>query len=68
MPAQSPSGRTEDKRLHPFRRAILRGLAVLLPPLLTIVIFLWVWNTIRERVLLPVEGLFTDTVMLYFQG
>lgn len=51
-----PSGRTEDKRLHPFRRAVLRGLAVLLPPLLTIVIFIWVWNTLREYVLIPVEG------------
>ena len=35
-------------QLGPFRRAILRGLAVLLPPLLTVVIFIWVWNTLRD--------------------
>ena len=41
--------------LHPFRRAVLRGLAVVLPPLLTIVIFLWVWNTIAVYLLEPLE-------------
>ena len=41
--------------LDPFRRAVLRGLAVLLPPLLTIVIFLWVWNTVTNYLLAPME-------------
>lgn len=41
--------------LDPFRRAVLRGLGVLLPPLLTIVIFLWVGNTIAVYVLEPLE-------------
>jgi len=41
--------------LDPFRRAVLRGLAVLLPPLLTIVIFLWVWNTVTNYLLEPME-------------
>ena len=49
------SSKVAGKGVHPFRRAVLRGLALLLPPLLTIVIFLWVWNTIREYVLVPVE-------------
>jgi uncharacterized membrane protein len=40
---------------HPFRRAVLRGLGVVLPPLLTVVIFVWVGSTIRQYVLLPVE-------------
>lgn len=40
---------------HPFRLAVLRGLAVMLPPLLTIVILLWVWNTVQDYVLVPVE-------------
>lgn len=62
-PDSLPSGRTEDKRLHPFRRAILRGLAVVLPPLLTIVIFLWVWNTITDYVLVPVENMFAEVMM-----
>ncbi len=43
--------------LDPFRRAVLRGLAVLLPPLLTIVIFLWVWNTVTDFLLAPSESL-----------
>jgi uncharacterized membrane protein len=40
---------------RPFRRAVLRGVAVVLPPLLTVVILLWVWSAVREYVLGPVE-------------
>ncbi len=40
---------------HPFRRAVLRGLGVVLPPLLTIVVFLWAWNLISAYVLEPLE-------------
>ena len=42
---------------RPFRRAVLRGLGVVLPPLLTIVLFLWAWNLILAYVLEPVEGM-----------
>jgi uncharacterized membrane protein len=42
--------------LGPFRRAVLRGLAILLPPLLTIVIFLWVGNTVKVYLLEPLES------------
>jgi uncharacterized membrane protein len=42
-------------RIGPFRRAVLRGLGVLLPPLLTIVIFLWVANTVAVYLLEPLE-------------
>jgi len=41
--------------MGPFRRAVLRGLAVLLPPLLTIVIFVWVGNTVTNYLLEPME-------------
>jgi uncharacterized membrane protein len=41
------------KKARPFRRAVLRGLAVLLPPLLTIVIVVWVARTIESYVLDP---------------
>ena len=41
---------------HPFRRAVLRGLAVVLPPLLTIVVFIWAWSLISGYVLRPVEN------------
>ena len=40
---------------HPFRRAVLRGLGVVLPPLLTIILFLWGWNLISSYVLEPIE-------------
>ena len=36
---------------NPFRIATVRGLAVLLPPLLTIMLFAWAWNTIDRVVL-----------------
>ncbi|MEM9588058.1 MAG: DUF502 domain-containing protein [Planctomycetota bacterium] len=37
------------------RRAVLRGLGVVLPPLLTIVVLIWAWNAIESYVLRPVE-------------
>lgn len=42
--------------MAPFRKAVIRGLAVVMPPLLTIVLFLWAWNTIDSYVLSPMEG------------
>jgi uncharacterized membrane protein len=42
--------------LDPFRRAIVRGLGVLLPPLLTVVIILWAWNTVANYLLVPAES------------
>jgi len=41
---------------RPFRSAVLRGLGVLVPPLMTIVIFVWVGNTVEEYVLRPVTS------------
>jgi uncharacterized membrane protein len=41
--------------LAPFRRAVLRGLGVVLPPLLTIAIFVWVGNTVANYILYPLE-------------
>ena len=46
--------RSRDSRLRPFRQAVLRGLGVVLPPLLTVVIFLWVAGTIQQYALEPV--------------
>lgn len=56
--------KTEDaQRTHsaaaaasPFRRAVLGGLGVVLPPLLTIVLFIWAWTTIDGYVLKPIES------------
>jgi uncharacterized membrane protein len=44
-------------RKSPFWRAVSHGLGVLLPPLLTIVIFLWMGSTIENYALEPVISL-----------
>lgn len=44
-----------SRSLDPFRRAVLRGLGVVLPPLLTVVIFIWVGGTVSRYVLKPLE-------------
>ena len=61
---------TDKKRraLGPFRRAVLRGLAVLLPPLLTIVIFLWVGNTVTNYLLEPMEAGARRLLVTHFQS
>lgn len=47
---------TAQHKLYPFQRAVFRGLAVILPPLLTIVILIWVGNAVQQYVLVPVES------------
>ena len=54
-PAVKPKSNSA-KAAKPFRAAILRGLGVVAPPLLTVVIFLIVWQTVNEYVLKPVTG------------
>ncbi len=54
--------------LDPFRRAVLSGLAVLLPPLLTIVIFLWVANTVNTYLLEPVVDGSRQILNRHFRG
>jgi uncharacterized membrane protein len=41
---------------RPFRGAMLRGLAVLCPPLLTVLIIIWAINTTKSYLLEPVTG------------
>src|SRR5690349_675650 len=41
---------------EPIRRAVIRGLAVILPPLLTIVVFIWAWSMIDSYILVPCEN------------
>ena len=53
--------------LDPFRRAVIRGLAVLLPPLLTIVIFVWVGNTVANYLLEPMEAAARRVLIANFQ-
>ncbi len=40
---------------HAISRAVLLGMAVVLPPVLTVVILLWAINTVRQYLLTPVE-------------
>jgi uncharacterized membrane protein len=40
---------------EPFRRSLVRGLAVVLPPLLTVVVFIWAWSMIDSYILTPCE-------------
>lgn len=49
----TPSQETPKPRSS-FRVAVARGLAVLAPPLLTILIFIWVGQTVNEYVVRPV--------------
>lgn len=53
--------------LDPFRRAVLRGLGVLLPPLLTIVIFVWIWNTVANYLLEPMERGARTVLVAHYQ-
>jgi uncharacterized membrane protein len=41
---------------QPFRKAVVRGSALLAPPLFTILIFIWVITTVNYYVLEPVTG------------
>lgn len=54
----------KKKSLGPFRRAVLHGLGVVLPPLLTVAIFLWAGNTVVTYLLEPVEQV-AQTVMIW---
>jgi uncharacterized membrane protein len=54
--------------LHPFRAAVLRGLGVLVPPLLTVVILVWVVNTTRQYVLEPVNTGAREAIVWLLSG
>jgi uncharacterized membrane protein len=51
--------------MRPFRRAILRGLGVVMPPLLTFVVFLWAWSIIDGYVLKPIETGLGSAIVFY---
>ena len=53
-----PKNRDETKspyNTQPFRRAVFRGLGLILPPLMTIVILLWLAKSVQDFVITPVE-------------
>ena len=53
----------KKKNQKPFRAAILRGLGVVLPPLLTIALFIWAWSMINNYILRPVDWLARTVVV-----
>lgn len=55
MNAEALNDIDDTPRTLGVRRAILRGLGVVLPPLLTIVLLIWAWTTIQSYVLRPIE-------------
>lgn len=54
--------------LAPFKRAVLGGLAVVLPPLLTVVIFLWIAGTVQSYILRPVTNGVRDVAAWYLMN
>ncbi len=51
--------------LDPFRIAVWRGLATILPPLLTFVILIWIVTTINLYIFRPLTDATRDLIMLY---
>lgn len=63
-----PNAKSEPNQgVRPFQRALLRGLGIMLPPLLTIVLLLWALNTIDSYVLQPIESA-TKYVIVWAAG
>lgn len=57
--SQTPSNSQltpDPKRLHPSR-ILLRGLAIALPPILTVVILIWIFNGINQYIIQPTSTL-----------
>lgn len=61
----NPSGKKVE---HPFRKAVLRGLAVLFPPLFTIIIFAWVISMTNDYVLEPVTSMVRYVLVVATDG
>jgi len=56
--------RVRSPASHAFRGALLRGLAVLSPPLLTVLIVVWAVNTTKHYFLEPVTGWAREALVL----
>ena len=60
---QQPTVADPPRVLGPFRRAVLRGLGVFLAPLLTVVIIVWVWQTLKSYILEPVTNVTREVLV-----
>lgn len=56
MTSKQPTTERRGPGAYPFRAAVLRGLGIVLPPLITVVIFLWIGGTVNLYVLRPVNA------------
>ncbi len=63
--SSQPVDQVKTGKSRPFRRAVLRGLGVVMPPLLTIVLFIWAWATIDSYVLKPIENGIGEVVVFF---
>jgi uncharacterized membrane protein len=68
MEANTQLAKQKRSAFDPFRRAVFGGLAVVLPPLLTIVIFLWVANTINSYLLEPMVSGSREILNRHYRG
>ncbi len=57
-----PNGKRR-RPLDPFRAAVWRGLSAVLPPLLTIVIFIWVGTTLNTYIFQPISHGMRDMIV-----
>jgi uncharacterized membrane protein len=57
-----PATLEPEPRAHPFRSAVMRGLGVLVPPLLTVVIFGWIISTTQHYFFEPVNAAARQTI------
>jgi uncharacterized membrane protein len=64
-PLPPPESAGQRPKAHPFRRAVLRRLGIVLPPLLTIVLFIWAWTTIDGYVLRPMESAASRVIVFF---
>ena len=67
MELAEPKPPKHHRSLDPFRRAVVRGLAVLLPPLLTVVILVWIGNTVANYLLDPLEGAVRRVLIAHYE-
>ncbi len=70
LPVEEDSGKSTSwvsRSFSPFRIATLRGLGIILPPLLTIIVLVWALNLIESYVLRPVESVLTQTIVFCIQ-
>ncbi len=59
---QNPPPAARPTPHRPFRAAVFRGLGGFIPPLLTVVVFVWVFGTIDQYVLGPVQRRTTELI------